>query len=313
MLFQLGLEVFEQRKGICRATCKTGENLFVVEPPHLARAGLYDDIAQRDLAVAAQRNNIAAPHGQDGSAAILLHALPSVKESRNSTLQKSRRWRDATIPGRISGGYLYYLATPPEFYMDIATQLGALGLADQTENSAWRRIILEKPSGHDLASARALDAHLLQIFTEEQIYRIDHYLGKETVQNILAFRFANAIFEPLWNRHYVDYIEITAAEQIGVEDRGGYYAHAGALRDMVQNHLLQIVATIAMDPPLTFTTDSVRNEKAKVFQALSPIKPADIAKQVIRGQYVESTIRGEKVRDTAAKQTWIRNRALRLS
>jgi glucose-6-phosphate 1-dehydrogenase len=196
---------------------------------------------------------------------------------------------------KTGGNYLYYLATPPEFFQDISTSLKTQGFPINSNNGRWRRIILEKPIGQDLESAIKLNHHVLNIFHEDQIYRIDHYLGKETVQNILAFRFANGIFEPLWNRNYIHHIEILASEQIGVEDRGGYYDSSGALRDMVQNHLLQIAATIAMESVSTFDAKAVRDEKVKVFQALRRIKPEDVRKQVIRGQYISSSIRGKKV------------------
>jgi glucose-6-phosphate 1-dehydrogenase len=193
------------------------------------------------------------------------------------------------------GNYIYYLATTPALYQVIATNLGEQGLHRSADGTGWKRIVFEKPFGFDLASAIALNKHIQQIFTEEQIYRIDHYLGKETVQNILAFRFANGIFEPLWNRNYIHHVEVTAAESIGVEDRGKYYEGAGALRDMVQNHLLQVIATVAMEPPAKFDARSVRNEKVKIFQSLCPITPQQVADRVVRGQYVESVINAEKI------------------
>jgi len=193
------------------------------------------------------------------------------------------------------GNYIYYLATTPALYQVIASNLGDQGLNQAADGAGWKRIVFEKPFGFDLESAKDLNLHLQPIFDEEQIYRIDHYLGKETVQNILAFRFANGIFEPLWNRNYIHHVEVTAAESIGVEDRGKYYDSAGALRDMVQNHLLQVVATIAMEPPAKFDAKSVRNEKVKIFQSLCPITPQQVADRVVRGQYVESNIDGTKV------------------
>jgi glucose-6-phosphate 1-dehydrogenase len=210
-------------------------------------------------------------------------------------VQLDQKWK-------IGGNYLYYLATPPGFYKDIASNLGRQKLHDQSVRSGWKRIIIEKPFGYDLKSAQDLNTHLLTIFNEDQIYRIDHYLGKETVQNILAFRFANGIFEPLWNRNYIHHIEITAAENIGVEDRGGYYDQTGALRDMVQNHLLQILATVAMEPPPLFEMNYIRNEKMKVFQSLRPINAAIVDKQVIRGQYIESKVRGKNVAGYRSEQ-----------
>ncbi len=186
---------------------------------------------------------------------------------------------------------LFYLATPPNLYEVIPENLSASGL-----NKAGYKLIIEKPFGTDLESARKLNATLLSHFHEDQIYRIDHYLGKETVQNILVTRFSNNIYEPLWNRNYIHHVEITSAESIGVGKRGGYYDQSGALRDMVQNHLLQLVGLVAMEPPVNADATSIRNEIVKVFQSLRPLKQDYIAKNVIRGQYAASKIRGENVR-----------------
>jgi glucose-6-phosphate 1-dehydrogenase len=175
-------------------------------------------------------------------------------------------------------------------YEVIAANLTHVGLTDRT--AGFRRLIIEKPFGYDLKSARELNRQLHEMISEDQIYRIDHYLGKETVQNVLVTRFANGIFEPLWNRNYIHRIEITSAESIGVEERGGYYDSSGALRDMVQNHLLLMAGMTAMEPPSSLEPDSIRNEVLKVFQSLQPIREADVPKQVIRGQYTGSTIRG---------------------
>jgi len=196
---------------------------------------------------------------------------------------------------RSNNNFIYYLATSPVLFEVISQNLGKVGLQLQNDGKGWKRIVLEKPFGYDLASAKELNRHLLKIFTEDQIYRIDHYLGKETVQNILALRFSNGIFEPLWNRNYIHHIEVTTAESIGIEDRGGYYDTSGAIRDMIQNHLLQVVATIAMEPPSKFDANAVRNEKVKIFQSLSPINPENVAKQVVRGQYLPAVIKGKKV------------------
>lgn len=209
--------------------------------------------------------------------------------------QLKERLTDINEVVRANGNYIYYLATPPTIFETISTNIGEQGLNQQGDGKGWKRIVFEKPFGYNLESANALNAHIQQIFTEDQIYRIDHYLGKETVQNILAFRFANGIFEPLWNRNYIHHVEVTAAENIGVEDRGQYYDSAGALRDMVQNHLLQLVSTIAMEPPSKFEASAIRNEKVKVFQSLCPILLQNVPNQVIRGQYLESTIRGGKI------------------
>jgi len=195
----------------------------------------------------------------------------------------------------VQQNILFYLATAPAFFAPVARELAALNLNQEIAGSTWRRIILEKPFGTDLESANLLNKELLQCFEEHQIYRIDHYLGKESVQNILAFRFANGLFLPLWNRRHIHRIEVTAAESLGVEDRGGYYDQSGAMRDMIQNHLLQLLAVIAMESPNHFNPDSIRDEKAKVLKALRPIHGADIHDQVIRGQYIGSKIRGEVV------------------
>ena len=194
---------------------------------------------------------------------------------------------------QTGGNYLFYLATPPILYEQIAGNLGSVEL--QKECDGYRRLILEKPFGYNLTTAIKLNLKLHEAFNEEQIYRIDHYLGKETVQNLLVTRFANGIFEPLWNRNYVQHVEITSAESIGVENRGRYYDSSGALRDMVQNHLLQMVGLTAMEPPSTFDSNSIRNETLKVFQSLRPFKEEDVDKYVIRGQYISSKIKGESI------------------
>jgi glucose-6-phosphate 1-dehydrogenase len=182
-----------------------------------------------------------------------------------------------------SPNVLFYVSTPASFAGEIVTGLQSAGL-NQRENG-WSRIILEKPFGRDLESARALNEEVLKVFDEKNIYRIDHYLGKETVQNILVFRFANSIFEPVWNRNYVEYVEITAAETLGVERRAAFYEETGALRDMVANHLLQLVALTAMEPPVAFDADSVREQKVQVFRSIRPMKLEEVAANTIRGQY----------------------------
>ncbi len=196
----------------------------------------------------------------------------------------------------IRDNYFYYMATPPSLYPVIPRNLAAHGLNEQKKDTGWRRIIIEKPFGYDLESGRALNIELLQYFDESQLYRIDHYLGKETVQNLLVTRFANGIFEPLWNRNYVHHVEITTSESIGVESRGGFYEKAGALRDMVQNHLLQMTALVAMEPPTTIEATSIRNETLKVFQSLRPFGEYELKHHVIRGQYTEAKVRGELVK-----------------
>lgn len=183
-------------------------------------------------------------------------------------------------------GILYYLATPPSLYGVIPLHLKAVGL-----NRPHTSIIVEKPFGYDLGSARELNLLYASAFEEHQIYRIDHFLGKETAQNILAFRFANGIFEPLWNRNYIDYVEITAVENLGIEQRGGFYEGAGALRDMVQNHLVQLVALTAMEPLAVFNADNFRNEVVKVYDSLSPLGEEDLTEHIVRGQYTASAAR----------------------
>ncbi len=178
---------------------------------------------------------------------------------------------------------LFYLATPPDSYLEIISQLGESGLA--SENNGWRRIIVEKPYGRDLSTAEELETVIHKSFQESQIYRIDHYLGKETVQNILVFRFANGIFEPLWNRNYIDHIQITVAETVGVEGRAGFYENAGVIRDVFQNHLLQLLTLTAMEAPAAFKPNSVRDEKVKILQALHEMKGQDVIGNTYRGQY----------------------------
>jgi glucose-6-phosphate 1-dehydrogenase len=204
------------------------------------------------------------------------------------------RLRELDQAFQTGGNYIYYLSIAPSMYETIVQNLAAVRL-NKANHNAWRRLIIEKPFGYDLASARRLNHALLGFFKEDQIFRIDHYLGKETVQNLLAFRFANGIFEPLWNRNYIDYVEVTAAEEIGVENRGKYYDTAGALRDMFQNHLLQIVSMTAMEPPATFDANTVRNEIHKIVESLHPIEGEQVEHQVIRGQYLSSTVRGETI------------------
>jgi glucose-6-phosphate 1-dehydrogenase len=188
---------------------------------------------------------------------------------------------------------LFYCATPPSLYDDIVEQLGATGLARRP--AGWTRIIVEKPFGRDVASARALNRQLARFFREDQVYRIDHYLGKETVQNLLVFRFANEIFEPVWTRAHVAQVQITVAEAIGVEDRGAYYEEAGALRDMMQNHLLQLLCLIAMEPPVTFDAAPVRDEKNKVLQAIRPLDPTLVDEVAVRAQYTGGFAQGRPV------------------
>ena len=193
----------------------------------------------------------------------------------------------------IPENYLFYLSTPPNLYDVISEKLSLATLNSQSEG--FKRLVVEKPFGNSLNSAKSLNINLLKNFEENQIYRIDHYLGKETVQNLMVTRFANGIFEPVWNRNFIGRVEITSAESIGVEGRGGYYDHSGAMRDMLQNHLLQLVGMVAMEPPVVIEANAIRHEVMKVFQSLRPIKPEELQKHVIRGQYTGSSIKGIKV------------------
>ena len=192
----------------------------------------------------------------------------------------------------LKGNLLLYMAVPPDALPEIIENLGKSGL-NKSNNNSWTRIVLEKPFGYDLLSAIELNKKVSEYFTEDQIYRIDHYLGKESVQNILVTRFANGIFEPIWNRNYIEYVEVTASESIGIEGRGGSFDDSGTLRDMVQNHLLQLVGYAAMEPPSVFNSKSIRDESLKVFQALRPINIKEVEKTVIRGQYITSKISGK--------------------
>jgi glucose-6-phosphate 1-dehydrogenase len=193
-----------------------------------------------------------------------------------------------------SGNYLFYLAVSDRFFGPAVAALGAAGLTTET-GQQWRRVIIEKPFGHDLASAKALNAGILKTLQEPQIYRIDHFLGKETVQNIMALRFANGLFEPLWNRQQIDHVQITVAETVGVEHRGKFYEKTGALRDMVPNHLFQLLAMTAMEPPISFDADAVRAKKTEVIQAIKPLDAAKVLKDVVRGQYGAGQVLGKQV------------------
>jgi glucose-6-phosphate 1-dehydrogenase len=206
--------------------------------------------------------------------------------SRLAKILEERERQDNTA------NVLFYLATADRVFGPVIDQLGHAGLTRQLDH-AWRRVIIEKPFGHDLASAKALNAQILKVLSENQIYRIDHFLGKETVQNILVLRFANGIFEPLWNRDHIDHVQITAAETVGVEHRGRFYDRTGALRDMVPNHLFQLLAMIAMEPPISFDADAVRSKKTELLQAIHPVSPDD----AVRGQYGAGVVLGQQVRD----------------
>ena len=267
-------------------------------PPCFAILGLgrtpHTDDSYREKAVAGnphllKNENADSKNIKDFARHIYYHAMDSQNELDYENLKD--RIADIDEECSTEKNYVFYLSTPPSLYQSIAGGLAKVAL--NQEEQGWKRLIVEKPFGYDLKSASALNAHLLTCFQEEQIYRIDHYLGKETVQNVLVTRFANSTFEPIWNRNYIHHVEITAAESVGVEKRGGYYESSGALRDMVQNHLLQLVALVAMEPPNLSSAAAIRDEKLKLFQSLRPLTVGEIRNNVIRGQYVGSRINGE--------------------
>lgn len=222
---------------------------------------------------------------------IFYHAMQTNKPEDYPAFKE--RLQQINAECNTDDNYIFYLSTPPSLYEVIPRSLAEVGL--NNEEDGWKRLIIEKPFGYNLETALDLNQKLLHYFKESQLYRIDHYLGKETVQNLLITRFGNSIFEPIWNRNYIHHIEVTAAETVGVEKRGGYYDGSGAMRDMVQNHLLQLVALVAMEPPVQASEASIRNERMKLFQSLRPLSEKDILKHVIRGQYTGSHINNEQV------------------
>ena len=222
-----------------------------------------------------------------------LYYQPVSNDSAGDFIPLKNRLDELSNKLEIPENYIFYLSTPPSLYSVIPRFLHENGLS--RSNKYFRRLIIEKPFGINLETAKELNIQLLNYFDEDQIYRIDHYLGKETVQNMLVTRFSNGIFEPLWNHNYIDRVEITSSESLGVEGRGGYYDHSGALRDMVQNHLMQLVGFVAMEPPVIIEANAIRNEIVKVFQSLRPFRENMIDRYVIRGQYTSSVIKGEKM------------------
>jgi glucose-6-phosphate 1-dehydrogenase len=253
----------------------------------VARTDGTDDSFREDMKAAVQQN-ARDPFKQDvwDELAAQLHYIPmdfadAAREDRAHDMVEQLDEEQ-----RLGGNRVYYLAVPPPAFPTIVDAIGK-----RRSDHGWARVVVEKPFGHDLASARELTATLMEYFSEDEGFRIDHYLGKETVQNMLALRFANGIFEPIWNRQFVDHVQITVAESIGIEARAGYYEHAGAIRDIFQNHLLQLLAITAMEPPIDFTSDSVHNEKVKVLRALHTPGP----RSVVRGQYGRGFIEGQEV------------------
>src|SRR5688500_10200671 len=253
----------------------------------VARDAGMDDAAFRALA----REALGDGHDRDDVARWTESALhyQAVGEAKREDYEKLRARIEALEAKHgLPGNRALYLALPPRAFEDAVRCLGVVGLA---RSAGWTRVVVEKPFGRDLASARQLNGLLHEHFRERQVYRIDHYLGKETVQNLLVFRFANAMFETLWNREHIESVEITVAESLGVEERGGYYDRAGALRDMVQSHLTQLLALVAMEVPVAFEADAIRSEKIKALRSVSPIRPSD----VVYGQYARGTIDGAGV------------------
>ncbi|MBI2810346.1 MAG: glucose-6-phosphate dehydrogenase [Candidatus Melainabacteria bacterium] len=226
-----------------------------------------------------------------------LHYLAADVMKPEGFTQLSDRLQELKQEHSTQGNHIFYLSTAPSLYTPIVKGLASSGLASKARpnQAPWPRIIVEKPFGHDLQSAIALDEEIHEVFSEHQVYRIDHYLGKETVQNIMVLRFANGIFEPLWNQKHVDHVQITNAETLGVEGRGSYYEEAGNLRDMVQNHLLQLVSLVGMEPPISLDPEATRDEKAKVLKCLRPIDPSEVDQYAVRGQYGSGHILGQAV------------------
>ena len=260
-----------------------------------ARQGLSDEefrsLMRQALAEFAEDEQIDEPSWQNFAAGI--YYVSGEFGDANTYAALKAKLGQVEAERHTQGNRIFYLATAPEFFCPIVKQIGASEMAKPA--TGWTRIIVEKPFGHDLESARTLNTELASVFAESQIYRIDHYLGKETVQNLLVFRFANSIFEPLWNRQYVDHVQITNAEAIGVEGRGGYYEHAGALRDMMQNHVFQITSLVAMEPPATLHADSIRDEKIKAMQTVRPIPRDSVSQFAVRGQYGPGEVLGDTV------------------
>ena len=261
-----------------------------------ARTELSDDDFRRNASEFLPKGDSPGPSGV-GQEEFLKHLqyFGGDYDDAEAYRRLGQRLEDLDREGQLGGNRLYYLATPPDVYPRIVEQLGKAGLAHPKTEKSWTRVIIEKPFGHDQASARALNDKVLSVFEESQVYRIDHYLGKETVQNMLVLRFGNGIFEPLWNRNYVDHVQITAAESLGVERRAAFYESAGALRDMIQSHVLQLTSLVAMEAPATFDAMSVRNEKIKVLQSIRPFTQETIWKSVVRGQYGPGTANGKAV------------------
>ncbi len=268
-------------------------------PPEFAFVGVarraFDDAAFRAYASAAARELATRPAAAPAAADFTtrVHYVEGDFEDPRTYEAVSAALAHTAKEHGTSGNAVFYLATPPGEFSTIVRGLAGAGLTRQ--DAGWRRVVIEKPFGRDLESARVLNHDLSGVLDETQIFRIDHYLGKETVQNLMVFRFANGMFEPIWNRRYVDHVQITVAEELGVEGRGGYYEQAGVVRDIVQNHMLQLLALVAMEPPSTLAPEAVRNEKVKVLDAIRAMEPEQVLRDCVRGQYGPGAIAGEGV------------------
>jgi glucose-6-phosphate 1-dehydrogenase len=254
-----------------------------------------DDGAYREYAAAAARELATGPAGRAPQPDFTqrVHYVKGDFEDPATYAALAAALAHAAREHGAAGNVIFYLATPPSEFAVIVRGLAGAGLT--REDGGWRRVVIEKPFGHDLESARALNRELTSLLSESQIFRIDHYLGKETVQNLLVFRLANGIFEPIWNRRYVDHLQITVAEELGMEGRGAYYEQAGAIRDLVQNHMLQLLSLVAMEPPSTLSPEAVRNEKVKVLEAIRTMEPEQVLRDAVRGQYGAGQIEGTGV------------------
>jgi glucose-6-phosphate 1-dehydrogenase len=257
-----------------------------------ARTAMNDESFRSSVGEAAKTISEVGPVNPDQWDAFASNLFYSSGDygDQNAYAQLAKRLAALEAQKKLGGNRLLYLSTPPEVYPDIVEQLGRAGLARPASPGSWVRIIIEKPFGRDLETAKELNLIVLNVFEEKQVYRIDHYLGKDTVQNLLVLRFGNGIFEPLWNRNYVDHVQITAAETLGVERRGGFYETAGALRDMIQSHVLQLTSLVAVEPPASFDATAVRNEKLKVLQSIRPFDLEMVAQSVVRGQYAPGKV-----------------------
>jgi glucose-6-phosphate 1-dehydrogenase len=262
-----------------------------------ARTEMSDEKFRDDIAQALRADKSLQPMDEKMLSEFLrhLHYFRGDYSDADAYQRLEKRLGELDREAGLGGNRLFYLSTPPEVYRQVIENLGQAGLSRTKDGQSWARVVVEKPFGRDEESARALNRTVLSAFDESQVYRIDHYLGKETVQNLLVFRFGNGIFEPLWNRNYISSVQITAAETLGVEKRAAFYEKAGLVRDMIQSHLLLLTSLVALEPPAVFDATSVRNEKIKVLQSIRPFNAETAARDVVRGQYGPGTVQGKAV------------------